>query len=93
MRNLSVVAIFFGISAACSNPAAPPAPPPTGTEPKAAASVPASPTASTAPHPFTQSPGRQGQTPQMWGQDPVAGTNEEFPANAARAIFLPVESI
>ena len=80
MRNLSVVAILLGISAACSNPAAPPAPPPTGTEPKAAASVPASPTASTAPHPFTQSPWSPGaQTPQMWGQDPVAGTTEEVP--------------
>ena len=43
MRNLSVVAILLGISAACSNQPAAPAPLPTGSEPKAAASVPASP--------------------------------------------------
>ena len=80
MRNLSVVAILLGISAACSNQPAPPARPPTGTEPKAATSVSASPTASTAPHPFTQSPWSPGaQTPQMWGQDPATGTSEEVP--------------
>jgi hypothetical protein len=80
MRNLSVVAILLGISVACSNQPAAPVPPPTGTEPKAAAGVPASPTASTAPHPFTQSPWSPGaQTPDMWGRDPVAGTNEEIP--------------
>jgi hypothetical protein len=80
MRNLSVMAILLGISAACSNQPAAPVPPPTGTEPKAAASVPANSTASTAPHPFTQSPWSPGaQTPQMWGQDPATGTNEEVP--------------
>jgi hypothetical protein len=80
MRNLSVVAILLGISVACSNQPAAPVPPPTGTEPKAAAGVPASPTASTAPHPFTQSPwSPAAQTPDMWGRDPVAGTNEEIP--------------
>ena len=80
MRHLSVVAIFLGISAACSNQPAAPVPPPTGTEPKVAASVPASPTASTAPHPFTQSPWSPGaQTPQMWGQDPATGTSKEVP--------------
>ena len=66
MRNLSVVAIILGISAACSNQPAPPAPPPTGTEPKAAANVPASTTASTAPHPFTQSPWSPGAQKGMW---------------------------
>jgi hypothetical protein len=47
MRNLSVVAILLGISVACSNQPAVPVPPPTGTESKSAAGVPASPTAST----------------------------------------------
>ena len=80
MRKLSIVTILLGISAACSNQPVVPVSPPTGTEPRAAASVPASTTVSTAPHPFTQSPWSPGaQTPQMWGPDPATGTSEEVP--------------
>jgi hypothetical protein len=66
MRNLSVVAILLGISAACSNRPAATVPPPTGTDAKPAASVTASPAASTAPHQYEPwSPGAQ--TPgMMW---------------------------
>jgi hypothetical protein len=66
MRNLSVVAILLGISVACSNKPAPIAPPAAGTESKPGASVPASPTASTAPHPYTHSPWSPAATPGMW---------------------------
>jgi hypothetical protein len=68
MRNLSVVAILLGISAACANPPAATVPPPTKeTDSKPAASVPASPTASSAPHPYVQSPwSPAAQTPMMW---------------------------
>jgi hypothetical protein len=66
MRNLSVVAILLGISVACSNHSEETVPPPTGTESKPAASVPASPTASTAPHPYTQSPWSPAAPPGMW---------------------------
>jgi hypothetical protein len=43
MRNLSVVAILLGISAACSNRSAATVPPPTGTDAKPAASAPGRP--------------------------------------------------
>ncbi len=67
MRNLSVVAILLGISAACANRPAATVPPPAETESKPAAGVPASPTASTAPHPYVQSPwSPAAQTPVMW---------------------------
>jgi hypothetical protein len=66
MRNLSVVAILLGISGACSNHPEATVPPPTGTESKPAASVPASPTASAAPHPYTQSPWSPAAPPGMW---------------------------
>lgn len=56
MRNLSVVAILLGISAACSNQPTATGPPPAGTESKPAAGVPASPAASTAPRPYVQPP-------------------------------------
>jgi hypothetical protein len=80
MRSLSAVAFLLGISAACSSQPAGTGPPPTGAESKPAAGVPASPPASTPPRPFTQSPWSPGaQTPEMWGQDPVAGTNEGVP--------------
>jgi hypothetical protein len=66
MRNLSVVAILLGISAACANQPAATVPPPTETDSKPAASVPASPPA-TAPHPYMQSPwSPAAQTPMMW---------------------------
>jgi hypothetical protein len=68
MRNLSVVAILLGISAACTNQPAATVPLPTKeTDSKPAASVPASPTASSAPHPYVQSPwSPAAQTPMMW---------------------------
>jgi hypothetical protein len=69
MRNLSVAATLLGISAACSSQPAATALPSTETESKPAASVPASPTASTAPHRFVQSPwspAAETQTPGMW---------------------------
>jgi hypothetical protein len=67
MRNLSVVAILLGISAACANQPAATAPPPAEPDSKPAAGVPASPTASTAPHPYVQSPwSPAAQTPMMW---------------------------
>jgi len=67
MRNLSVVAILLGISAACSNQPAATALPPTETDSKPAASVPASSTASTAPRPYVQSPwSPAAQTRGMW---------------------------
>jgi hypothetical protein len=66
MRDLSVVAILLGISAACSNQPTAIAPPPTGTESKPATGVPARP-ASTAPRPYVQSPwSPAAQTPVMW---------------------------
>jgi hypothetical protein len=67
MRNLSVVAILLGISAACSNPPAAAVSPPAQTDSKPAAGVPASPTASTAPHRYVPSPwSPAAQTPVMW---------------------------
>jgi hypothetical protein len=66
MRNLSVVAILLGISVACSNQPAATVPPPTGTESKPAANVPASPTASTPPHQYVQPPWSPAATPGMW---------------------------
>jgi hypothetical protein len=67
MRNLSVVAILLGISAACANQPAATVPPPAGTDSKPAAGVPASPAASTAPHPYVPSPwSPAAQTPMMW---------------------------
>jgi hypothetical protein len=66
MRNLSVAAILLGISVACSNQPVATVPPPTGTESKPAASVPASPAASNRPHPYTQSPWSPSATPGMW---------------------------
>ena len=64
MRKLSVVAILLGISVACSNQPAATVPP--STDAKPAASIPASLTASTAPHPFTQSPWSPGAQTGMW---------------------------
>jgi hypothetical protein len=64
MRNLSVVAILLGISVACSNQPAATVPPPTEATP--AASVPASPTVSTSPRPYTQSPWSRAAPPGMW---------------------------
>jgi hypothetical protein len=52
MRHLSVVAILFAISVACSHQPAAIVPPPTGANSKAADSVPASPTGSTTKHAF-----------------------------------------
>jgi hypothetical protein len=67
MGNLSVVAILLGISAACSNQPAAIVPPPAEQDSKPAASVPASPTTSTAPHPYGPSPwSPAAQTPVMW---------------------------
>ncbi len=67
MRNLSVVAILLGVSVACSNQPAATVPPPTETEAKPAASVPASPTAPTARRPYMQSPwSPSAQTEVMW---------------------------
>ena len=80
MRNLSVVAILLGISVACSNQPAATVPPPTGTESQPAASGSASPTAETKPRPFSQSPwSPAAQTPEMWGQGPATGINQEDP--------------
>jgi|HubBroStandDraft_6_1064221.scaffolds.fasta_scaffold84077_6 hypothetical protein len=80
MRKLSIVAILLGISAACSNQPTATVSPPTGMESKPATGVPASPTAATAPHPYTQSPWSPGaQTPEMWSRDPATGTNDEVP--------------
>jgi hypothetical protein len=55
MRKLSVVAILLGISAACSNQPTTTTSHPTEAQSKSAAGVPASPTAASAPHPFTWS--------------------------------------
>jgi hypothetical protein len=55
MRDLSVVAILLGISAACSNQPTANVPPPTETESKPATGVPASP-APASPRPYVQSP-------------------------------------
>ena len=65
MRNLSVVAIFSAFPLGCSNHPPAPVPLSTGPEPKPAASVPASPPASTPARAFTQSPWSPG-TRGMW---------------------------
>jgi hypothetical protein len=67
MRNLSVAAILLGASVACSNQPAATAPPPTETNAKPAASVPASPTAATVRRPHMPSPwSPAAQTEVMW---------------------------
>jgi hypothetical protein len=80
MRKLAAVAIVLSVTAACSNQPTATASPPTGTEAKSATGVLASPTAATAPHPFTQSPWSPGaQSPEMWSRDPATDTNDEIP--------------
>ena len=66
MRNLSVVAMLLGISAACSNQPTATAPPPTEADSKPAASAPAHAPASTAPHTFGQSPWSPGAQTTTW---------------------------
>jgi hypothetical protein len=66
MRNLSVVAILLGLSAACANQPAATVPAPAETEAKPAAGVPARPTASPAPHTFGQSPWSPGAQTSAW---------------------------
>jgi hypothetical protein len=56
MRNLSVVAMLLGISAACSNQPATTVSPPTEADSKPAAGATPRPAASTTRPPFTQSP-------------------------------------
>ena len=66
MRNLSVVAMLLGISAACSNQPAATVPPPSETNSKPAAGAPANPTASPARPPFAQSPWSPGAQTSTW---------------------------
>jgi hypothetical protein len=66
MRDLSVVAMLLGITAACSNQPTTTALPPAETDARPAASVSAHPTASTAPHPFVQSPWSPGAQAMGW---------------------------
>ena len=66
MRNLSVVAILLGISAACSHQPAATVPPPTEADSKPAASTPTRAPASTAPHTFSQSPWSPGAQTTTW---------------------------
>ncbi len=66
MRNLSVVAMLLGISAACTNQPVATAPRPAEADSKPAASAPASPTASTTRPPFAQSPWSPGAQTTTW---------------------------
>jgi hypothetical protein len=66
MRDLLVVAMLLGITAACSNQPTTTALPTAGTEASPAAGVPAHPTASTAPPPFGQSPWSPGAQTTGW---------------------------
>ena len=66
MRNLSVVAILLGISAACSNQPATTVPPPIEADSKPAASTPTRAPASTARHTFGQSPWSPGAQTTTW---------------------------
>jgi hypothetical protein len=66
MRNLSVVAILLGISAACSNQPATTVPPPAEPDSKPAASTPTRAPASTARHTFGQSPWSPGAQTTTW---------------------------
>ena len=66
MRNLSVVAMLLGISAACSNQPATAVPPPAEADSKPAASTPTRAPASTAPHTFSQSPWSPGAQTTTW---------------------------
>jgi hypothetical protein len=66
MRNLSVVAMLLGISAACSNQPAATVPPPAEADSQPAGSAPAHAPASTAPHTFSQSPWSPGAQTTTW---------------------------